>query len=163
MPWARYYPHGMLSGKNKEDWDPTVFWLFNSACCIAMLDHLGFEDLQIVSDDPQPFVVSARSLRAVQKRAAGPDPSSVVLILRHCRVERDLRRGWKNSWPSQCVNNTNTNAWTKRSGNRGVCLELFAGEPAVTSRPDGTWRLLRQFRAMKPKSKKRSAFPCHLP
>ena len=71
MPWARYYPHGMLSGKNKEDWDPTVFWLFNSACCIAMLDHLGFEDLQIVSDDPQPFVVSARS--PVQSRSEPPD------------------------------------------------------------------------------------------
>ncbi len=71
MPWARYYPHGMLSGKNKEDWDPTVFWLFNSACCIAMLDHLGFEDLQIVSDDPQPFVVSARS--PVQARSEPPD------------------------------------------------------------------------------------------
>ena len=71
IPWARYYPHGMLLGKNKEDWDPTVFWLFNSACCIAMLDHLGFGDLQIVSDDPQPFVVSARS--PVQSRSEPPD------------------------------------------------------------------------------------------
>ena len=70
-PWARYYPHGMSSGPNNEDWDPTIFWLFNSACCIAMLDHLGFNDLRIVSDDPQPFVVSAKS--PVQARSEPPD------------------------------------------------------------------------------------------
>jgi tRNA (mo5U34)-methyltransferase len=60
-PWARYYPHGFPSGKNGEHFDPTVFWLFNSACCIAMLDHVGFTNLKIVSNDPQPFVLSATS------------------------------------------------------------------------------------------------------
>jgi len=61
VPWARYYPHGMMSGSNKELYDPTVFWIFNSACCLAMLDHVGFTDLKIVSHDPDPFVISGRS------------------------------------------------------------------------------------------------------
>jgi tRNA (mo5U34)-methyltransferase len=60
-PWARFYPHGMLSGSQNEDFDPTVFWLFNSACCVAMLDHVGFTDVRVLSTDPHPFVISARS------------------------------------------------------------------------------------------------------
>jgi tRNA (mo5U34)-methyltransferase len=60
-PWARFCPHGMLSGSESEDFDPTVFWLFNSACCVAMLDHVGFTDVKILSTDPDPFVISARS------------------------------------------------------------------------------------------------------
>jgi len=60
-PWARFSPHGMMSGINQELFDPTVFWLFNSACCLAMLDHVGFTDMKIISTDPNPFVISARS------------------------------------------------------------------------------------------------------
>jgi tRNA (mo5U34)-methyltransferase len=69
-PWARYFPHGMLSGTNHDLFDPTVFWLFNSQCCLAMLDHVGFTDLKIISNDPQPFVVHAR----VPERAIGIPP-----------------------------------------------------------------------------------------
>ncbi len=58
-PWARFYPHGMMSGSRNELFDPTVFWLFNSACCLAMLDHVGFTDLKTLSTDPHPYVVSA--------------------------------------------------------------------------------------------------------
>jgi tRNA (mo5U34)-methyltransferase len=58
IPWARFYPHGMLSDNG---YDPRVFWLFNSACCRAMLDHVGFVDLEILSTDPHPFVMSART------------------------------------------------------------------------------------------------------
>ena len=61
IPWAKYYPHGMMSGSKNELFDPTIFWLFNSACCLAMLDHVGFTDMKIISTDPHPFVVSARS------------------------------------------------------------------------------------------------------
>ncbi len=60
-PWARFYPHGMMSGSNKELFDPTVFWIFNSACCLAMLDHVGFADMEIISTDPNPFVIRAKS------------------------------------------------------------------------------------------------------
>jgi tRNA (mo5U34)-methyltransferase len=70
-PWARFYPHGMMSGSSKELFDPTVFWIFNSACCLAMLDHVGFTDLKIISTDPNPFVISARS--PLQERGCPPD------------------------------------------------------------------------------------------
>ena len=69
-PWARYFPHGMMSGGEQELFDPTVFWLFNSACCLAMLDHVGFTDLKVLSTDPFPFVVSA----AVSEPSAGRPP-----------------------------------------------------------------------------------------
>jgi hypothetical protein len=51
----------MPSGPNNENFDVTVFWLFNSLCCVAMLDHVGFTDLEIVSSNPHPFVMRARS------------------------------------------------------------------------------------------------------
>src|SRR2546429_7508780 len=69
-PSARFYPHGMLSGKDQELFDSTVFWLFNSACYLAILDHVGFIDLKIISTDPNPFVISAR----VPDASAGAPP-----------------------------------------------------------------------------------------
>ena len=59
-PYARFYPHGMSSGPRGEHFDVTVFWLFNGTCCAAMLDHVGFTDLETVSRDPNPFVMRAR-------------------------------------------------------------------------------------------------------
>ena len=59
IPCAKYHPYGIMSGRNKENFDPTVFWLFNSACCVAMLDHVGFNNIETVSDDPQRFVLRA--------------------------------------------------------------------------------------------------------
>jgi tRNA (mo5U34)-methyltransferase len=60
VPSARFYPHGMLSGTQGEHFDPTVFWLFNGTCCVAMLDHVGFKDPEILSQGPHPFVMRAR-------------------------------------------------------------------------------------------------------
>ena len=60
VPCARFYPHGMLSGLQGEHFDPTVFWLFNGACCAGMLDHVGFTDIEVVSQSPHPYVVRAR-------------------------------------------------------------------------------------------------------
>jgi len=60
--WARFCPYGLMSGGKKELYDPTVFWLFNSTCCVAMLDHVGFENIEILSTDPNPFVARAVSL-----------------------------------------------------------------------------------------------------
>jgi tRNA (mo5U34)-methyltransferase len=70
VPWARYFPHGMMSGANRELWDATIFWLFNSQCCLAMLDHVGFTDIKIISNDPKPFVVHA----GVPEQAPGIPP-----------------------------------------------------------------------------------------
>jgi hypothetical protein len=59
--WARFCPYGVLSGRNRDELDPTVFWLFNNTCCVAMLEHVGFKNVKIISDSPNPFVVSAES------------------------------------------------------------------------------------------------------
>jgi tRNA (mo5U34)-methyltransferase len=61
IPVGRFYPHGMPSGPQGEHFDVTVFWLFNQTCCVAMLDHVGFTELEILSRDPQPFVMRGRS------------------------------------------------------------------------------------------------------
>ena len=63
-PCARFYPHGMPSGAEGEHFDLTVFWLLNEMCCLALLDHLGFEELEVLSRSPQPFVLRARSPEA---------------------------------------------------------------------------------------------------
>ncbi len=60
-PLARFYPHGMMSGSEGEHFDPTVFWLFNELCCVGMLDHVGFEELEVISRNPHPLVLRARS------------------------------------------------------------------------------------------------------
>ncbi len=70
VPWARFHPHGLMSGSRGEQFDPTVFWLFNSACCLAMLDQVGFTDVKVVSNWPQLFVASASS----PERAPGIPP-----------------------------------------------------------------------------------------
>jgi SAM-dependent methyltransferase len=69
-PWARFYPHGFMSGARNELWDPTVFWLFNSACCLAMLDHVGFTGVTVLSDEAHRFVLRATS----PERAPGVPP-----------------------------------------------------------------------------------------
>lgn len=60
-PYARFYPHGMLSGTEGEHYDPTVFWLLNELCCVGMLELAGFTDVEVVSRAPHPFVVRGRS------------------------------------------------------------------------------------------------------
>jgi tRNA (mo5U34)-methyltransferase len=60
-PWARFHPHGLMSGGEGEHFDPTVFWIFNELCCVAMLDHVGFTEIETVSRTPYPFVARARS------------------------------------------------------------------------------------------------------
>ena len=75
-PWAKYHPHGLMSGANNEHFDPTVFWLFNSMACVGMLDSLGFEDIETVSTDPNPFVLRARV--AAKNIASGRPPNQVL-------------------------------------------------------------------------------------
>lgn len=71
VPLGEFHPHGLLSGTDRDQWDPTVFWLLNAAGCIAMLEAAGFEDVEILSSDPKPFVARARS--PVQARGLPPD------------------------------------------------------------------------------------------
>ncbi len=78
-PCARFYPHGMLSGPQGEHFDPTVFWLFNQACCVGMLDHVGFTELEILSQRPVPVRDARAEPGGLARRAARPDRSSLVL------------------------------------------------------------------------------------
>jgi len=73
-PWAKFYPHGFMSGKDGESYDPTVFWLYNPAACIAMLDHVGFIGTEVLSNDPNPFVLRAR----VQAARPGIPPNQML-------------------------------------------------------------------------------------
>ena len=49
-PLAEFHPFGMESGPpGKPMWDPTCFWFPNAACCMAMLRHVGFEQVERLS------------------------------------------------------------------------------------------------------------------
>ena len=40
---AEFHPFGFTTGPaDKPEHDPTCFWFPNFACCIAMLQHVGF-------------------------------------------------------------------------------------------------------------------------
>jgi tRNA (mo5U34)-methyltransferase len=44
---AQFYPFGIKSGPPENtSWDPTVFWVPNSACIRGMLAHVGFQDIE---------------------------------------------------------------------------------------------------------------------
>jgi hypothetical protein len=48
---ARFYPFGIESGPpENRSWDPTVFWIPNGACVRDMLRHVGFVDIEQISD-----------------------------------------------------------------------------------------------------------------
>lgn len=66
---ARFHPHGIMSGPNREHWDPTVFWVPNPRACIDLLSATGFVNVQIVSQ--APFV--ARALSPLQSGGQAPD------------------------------------------------------------------------------------------
>jgi len=69
---AKFNPFGMPSGLNKENFDPTVFWLPNNLCVKAMVESVGFEDAQFVSTNPLISVcISAKS--PVQKAGEHPN------------------------------------------------------------------------------------------
>lgn len=72
-PWAKYHPYGIMSGLDRTTYDPTVFWLFNSTACIAMLDGLGFEDISVISAHPNPFVLSAKAAASMRGRGLPPN------------------------------------------------------------------------------------------
>jgi hypothetical protein len=57
----------MLSGSAQEDFDPNGLLASQGhPCCVAILDHVGFTELKIVSRDPHPFVIRARSPNPAQ-------------------------------------------------------------------------------------------------
>ena len=49
-PMAEFHPFGITSGpQENRSCDPTCFWFPNIAGCIAMLQHVGFKDVERIS------------------------------------------------------------------------------------------------------------------
>lgn len=64
-PLVRFHPRGIDSGpgeSGKPLFDPTVFWVPNRAAVLAMLEHVGMQEVHVVSDEPTVSIVAgARS------------------------------------------------------------------------------------------------------
>ena len=53
-PMAEFHPFGVTSGPAENpSRDPTCFWFPNIAACAAMLEHVGFRDVQRLSPNPR--------------------------------------------------------------------------------------------------------------
>jgi tRNA (mo5U34)-methyltransferase len=74
QPMGVFHPHGMMSGREYEIWDPTVFWIFNGAGAKALVEAAGFTAIETLSSHPHPFVIRARS--PVQAAGRSPDPAT---------------------------------------------------------------------------------------
>jgi tRNA (mo5U34)-methyltransferase len=47
---AEFHPFGIKSGPpDNPSYDPTCFWFPNIACCKALLQHVGFQDVEQIS------------------------------------------------------------------------------------------------------------------
>jgi tRNA (mo5U34)-methyltransferase len=75
VPLAKFHPFGLESGPPEAPrWDPTVFWMPNSACVRAMIAHAGFDQIETISTNPTiSIVVRARS--PIQAPGQAPDHS----------------------------------------------------------------------------------------
>jgi tRNA (mo5U34)-methyltransferase len=71
VPLARFYPFGMPSGPpEKPTYDPTVFWMPNAACTRGLVEHSGYQDIEVLSVDKVGVVLRART----PARAPGQPP-----------------------------------------------------------------------------------------
>jgi tRNA (mo5U34)-methyltransferase len=72
-PMAEFHPFGIKSGPPENpSYDPTCFWFPNIACCGALLQHVGFQEVEQISKNaPVGGVFRARA--AVQQKGAPPD------------------------------------------------------------------------------------------
>jgi tRNA (mo5U34)-methyltransferase len=72
-PMAEFHPFGITSGPaDKPEHDPTCFWFPNIACGIAMLQHVGFQNVEQISKGA-PVGGVFRGSAAVQLMGAPPD------------------------------------------------------------------------------------------
>lgn len=73
LPLTRFDPFGIESGpKNQRSRDPTVFWRPNARCVIAMLEHVGFEQIQVLSRD-QSIAIAVRASSPEVSPGTAPD------------------------------------------------------------------------------------------
>jgi tRNA (mo5U34)-methyltransferase len=73
---ARFDPFGIESGPpDQPSWDPTVFWRPNAACVMAMLEHAGFEQIELVSREPS-ICIAVRALSPETGPGTAPDQTT---------------------------------------------------------------------------------------
>src|SRR5215469_6621692 len=71
-PMAEFHPFGIESGPpEKREKDPTCFWFPNFACCGAMLQHVGFQDVEQISKNA-PVGGVFRGKAALQRKGTPP-------------------------------------------------------------------------------------------
>lgn len=59
---AQFHPRGIQSGTPENPmYDPTVFWLPNVECTRALVTHVGFENVEVLSTDKAGTVLRAES------------------------------------------------------------------------------------------------------
>lgn len=72
-PMAEFHPFGIKSGPPENpSYDPTCFWFPNIACCLALLQHVGFQNVEQISKNA-PVGGVFRAEAAVQQKGAPPD------------------------------------------------------------------------------------------
>jgi tRNA (mo5U34)-methyltransferase len=72
LPMGQFHPHGLMSGPRRELWDPTVFWFFNPAAALGLIEAAGFVEVEQVTR--APFVARAKS--PVQSAGRAPDQTT---------------------------------------------------------------------------------------
>ncbi len=71
-PLAEFHPFGITSGpQENRSCDPTCFWFPNIAGCLAMLQHVGFKDVERISPKASAGGVF-RAKAAVQQKGKPP-------------------------------------------------------------------------------------------
>ena len=59
---AQFHPRGIQIGTPENPmYDPTVFWLPNVACTRALVTHVGFQDVEVLSTDKAGTVLRAQA------------------------------------------------------------------------------------------------------
>ena len=76
QPMAEFHPFGIKSGPPENpSYDPTCFWFPNAACCIGMLQHVGFKEVKRIS--PRAAVGGVFCAKAaLQAKGKAPDEST---------------------------------------------------------------------------------------
>lgn len=70
-PMAEFHPFGITSGPaDNPSTDPTCFWFPNPAACKAMLEHVGFQDVQTIAPDARRGVFRGKA--PVQQKGRPP-------------------------------------------------------------------------------------------
>jgi tRNA (mo5U34)-methyltransferase len=77
VPRAEFHPFGIKSGPpEKPVHDPTCFWFPNVACCAAMLEHVGFQQVEHLATEA-PVGAVFRATAARPAKGAAPDKATV--------------------------------------------------------------------------------------